>query len=227
MSFERVTGLFRELGLRVGVLYAADQMLSRIWRGFRLFAYDFVAQPVPENPLLPATHAQWVRFSEVRPGAPELDLMPPAADVRQARFDQGARCIVVYQKNRFVGYAWFSFACHAEDEIRCDYVLEEPEQSAFDFDVYVFPPYRMGRAFAAVWHAANSFLAAGGVRHTFSRISAINLASSRAHARMGARLIGRCVCLRAGPLECLLSSGSGGRRMSLTWQRRPKISLRG
>ncbi len=221
-----MTGLFRELGRRVALLYAVDRALNRIWSGLRLYAYDLVAQPVPAGPLLPAAHAQWVRFAEVRPGAPELDLMPPGAQIRQARFDQGARCIVVYQKDRFVGYAWFSFGRHAEDEIRCDYLLEEPSESSFDFDVYVFPPYRMGRAFAAVWHAANDFLRADGVKHTFSRISTINLASARAHARMGARVVSRAVCLRVGPVEWLLSSGSTGRRVSVSLVRRPALALR-
>ena len=88
-----------------------------------------------------------------------------------ARFDQGAFALAVYLRDRYVGYVWLAFRQYDEDELRCRFALSRPEQTAFDFDVYVFPAFRLGRAFAAVWHAANSHLAERGVTRTCSRIA--------------------------------------------------------
>lgn len=225
MLFQRLAAPFREFGLRVGALYLANRLVGSLWSGLRVVNYDLVAQPVPPGPLLPAAHARHVRYSEIGPGAAELAQMPPPEAVKKARFDQGARCIVVYQKERFVGYAWFCFGRYREDEVRCDYKLADPARSSFDFDVYVFPEYRMGRAFAAVWHSANDFLRTAGVTYTFSRIAAINLMSARAHARMGAVRVGRAIFLCAGPMQCTVASSLKGPHVSLSWRRSPELLL--
>ena len=46
--------------------------LSRISSGLRLYAYEFVAQPVPAEPLLPARLAKAYEFREIGRGHPDL-----------------------------------------------------------------------------------------------------------------------------------------------------------
>lgn len=223
--FKRLASPFREFGPRVGALYLANRALGKLWSGLRVVQYDLMAQPVSPEPLLTTVHARQVRYAEIGRGSPELALMPPPEAVKAARFDQGARCIVVYQRQRFVGYAWFCFERYREDEVRCDFKLADPMGSSFDFDVYVFPEYRLGRAFAAVWHSANEFLRAEGVTYTFSRIAAINLASARAHARLGAVRVGQAVYICVGRFQFAVVSSQEGRLLSLTSRRSLEVLL--
>ncbi len=201
MSLKRITGTFRELGLWAGLLYTVLYVLRPLNPFAALFVYELVEQPVAASPNLASRHQAAVRWFEVHPGSPEVDLMPPAPQVKQMRFDQGARCIAIYRKSDFIGYVWFCFHQYVEDEVRCTYLLKRPLTSAFDFDLYIFPAFRLGRAFATVWDASNEFLRSNGVTHTYSRISRFNLASRQAHMRLGARVLGTAVFLQLGPLQ--------------------------
>ena len=208
MGWKRLTGPFREFGFGTGLLYVVARVLAAGSPNVGLHAYDIVAQPVSdEEPKL-------LHYVELRRNAHELDSMPPSAAVKQARFDQGAIALAVYRQDRYIGYVWLSFDRYDEDEVRCTYELPRSPKAAFDFDVYVFPEYRMGRAFAAVWQAANTFLRAHGVRQSYSRISRFNLASLRAHTRLGARRVGRATFLRVGCLQLMVATP---RRIELSW----------
>lgn len=225
MSFKRITGPFRELGLWAGFLYSVLYALRPLNPFAALFFYELVEQPVAASSNLPSRHRAAVRWFEVHPGSPEIDLMPPAPMVKQMRFDQGARCIAVYRNDDFIGYVWFCFHQYAEDEVRCTYVLDKPATSAFDFDLYIFPAFRLGRAFATVWDAANEFLRANGVTHTYSRISRFNLASRQAHMRLGARVVGTGLFLHLGPLQLSWSALSRFLPLRLTLTRRVRLHL--
>ena len=201
VTFKRLAGSFRQLGLRAGLLYIMQYLLRPLNPVVALFVYELVEQPVAAAAGLPARHQALVRWSEVGPDSPEVAQMPPAHAVKQMRFAQGARCIAVYRKSDFIGYVWFCFRQYEEDEVRCVYLLDRPTNSAFDFDFYIFPEFRLGRAFGTMWDAGNEFLRANGVTNTYSRISRFNLASRQAHARLGARVVGRALFFRVGPIE--------------------------
>ena len=79
-------------------------------------------------------------------------------------------------------------------------------EAVFDFDVYVFPEHRMGRAFVSIWGAVNRVLHERGIRWTFSRITRFNVASRNAHIRLGARRIGSALFFKAWALEAMLAS---------------------
>lgn len=192
---------FREFGWAAGAAYVGDRVLQRLTQRAAVRLYDLMEQPVDSSSPLPAAHAQHVRWQRLGPGSPELELMPVPASVRQARLAQGAHGLAVYLRDKYVGYAWLAFDHHDEDEVRCRFGLEQPQRSAFDFDVYVFPQYRLGRAFAAVWHAVNAYLRERGVERTCSRISRFNVASQRAHAQLGARRVGSALFLQFGALQ--------------------------
>lgn len=225
MRLKRLIGPFRELGLWAGTLYTVQYVLRPLHKVAALFVYDLVEQPVAPAPSLPARYLAQVRWLEVGPDSPELALMPPAAAVKALRFKQGARCIAVYRKSDFIGYVWFCFKQYEEDEVRCTYQLARPAVSAFDFDFYIFPAFRLGRAFATLWDSANEFLRSNGVEHTYSRISRFNLASRQAHARLGARVVGQALFLRVGPFELSWSALSGFPPLRLTMTQRVGMRL--
>lgn len=206
MNLARLSNLFKEFGVRVGLVYGLDRLLRKCSSRLGLHWYVLVEQQVHGKPLLPPAHAQNVRFVELKPGASELSQVPRPLPVLEERFAQGAVCLAVYLKERYVGYAWFAFRSYEEDEVRCSYLLRQPTHAAFDFDVYVFPAYRLGRAFAAVWHASNQYLGERGVTRTCSRIAASNLASRRSHGQLGAREIGHALFLCLGSWQVTWSS---------------------
>jgi hypothetical protein len=190
---------FREFGALAGSLYAADRVLQRLSPRLRVYAYDLVVQPLRADPV-PAGY----EFREIRRGDPDVELMPARPDIKAQRFDHGAFCLGAYRGGKLVGFAWFKAESYDEDEARCTYVL--PPGTVFDFDVYVFPQYRMGRAFAALWAGASAFLRDRGVRATCSRIAMSNVTSMRAHARLGARRVGRATFLQLGPAQITVAT---------------------
>ena len=72
-----------------------------------------------------------------------------------------------------LGYLWLKLQGYEEDEVRCRYVPVPERGTAWDFDIYVAPPYRMGRTFTRMWIAANDFLRSNGIEWTLSRISSL------------------------------------------------------
>ncbi|MDP3085877.1 MAG: GNAT family N-acetyltransferase [Rubrivivax sp.] len=220
----RVLGPFKEFGLVAGVLYLIDRMLRSVSPRLGLFVYELMVQPIASKPMLPANLTKNLRFAEIGRGDPELALMPAREDIKAARFDQGARCLGTYRKDKLIGYIWFSFGHHEEDEVRCDYELTAREQSVFDFDLYVLPEHRMGIAFMAIWHGANEYLHQRGIRYTFSRLTRFNLASRRSHAHLGWRRVGQAVFLQAWAVELMLADIHP--YVALTWSPTQRTRLR-
>lgn len=215
--FASVRSAVREFGWSDGLGYLLDRLLmSRLrWGGFA--RYILTAQPVPpeDQPLRPGR----VSFEELKPGDPRLHDLPVSQQVLDYRFGQGAVCLAAIQDQKAVACIWFCFGFYDEDLVRCRYRLVPPEETAWDFDVYIAPEHRMGRTFARLWQAANGYLRARGVKWSLSRISGYNPGSFKSHRRLGARVIGRASFLRLGKLQLMwasaapyfhLSCGTGG-----------------
>lgn len=224
---DKLRDVYGPLGALDGTLYLADQLMARMSGGhLRLFKYLLVAQPVPvdggrplrDDPatrILPATAADTGLRSEFP--------RPPA--VIDQRYAQGASCLCAFVKERFAGYLWWVRERYVEDEVRCLFVFDRPEHSAWDFDVYVVPEYRLGRTLARLWSAANRRLAADGVRWSFSRISAFNKASLAAHARLGLRHCRSVIYLRLGPVQLTLWGAAPFVHLSFSDAQRPVVRL--
>jgi hypothetical protein len=205
MAKPRWLGPFAELGAAAGTVYVLDRALKRLSPALGAHLHDLMAQPVVRADVLPRAHAEHVRYVVLAPTSPELRAMPRPEHVIRTRFESGAVALAVYLREKYVGYVWLAFDHYDEDEVRCRIELEHPERSAFDFDVYVFPAYRLGRAFAAVWHAANEYLRSRGIDRTCSRIASANVASRRAHAQLGAQRLGRALYVCLGRLQLTFS----------------------
>jgi hypothetical protein len=224
--FERLLSPFREFGWFAGLLYCLDRMLGRISPKLHLFFYELVVQPIPEAPLLKGKLAEGFSYRRIMEGDSEIAVMPARPEIKESRFAQGTVCIGTFKKESLVGHVWLAFGTYEEDELRCTFVLPDAGQSCFDFDVYVMPEARMGLAFAAIWDGASQYLRSRGVKHSYSRVTRTNVASMRAHERLGSRGIGKLLGVRFGKVEVLLSNLSPYLHVSLSDESRMRLKLR-
>jgi hypothetical protein len=222
--WRRLVGPFKEFGFGAGALYCADRVLRSVSPRLGLFVYELMVQPITGNAMLPANLTKNLKFKEIGRGHPDIELMPARAEIKAARFDQGAMCLGAYRKEKLIGYIWFSFHSYQEDEVRCTYELIAADRSVFDFDLYVLPEHRMGIGFMAVWHGANVYLRERGIKYTFSRLTRFNLTSRRSHAHLGWKCAGRAVFLQAWRCEAMLASVFP--YVALTWAPDQRTHLR-
>ena len=222
----RIGRLIHEFGMWTSGLYLLDRLGSRWFTPLRARSYRIVAQPVQPAPRLPQSRAKRFTWREIAPGDPALAALPVSRLTRAFRFDQGAHCLGLFRGDELAGYVWLRLGDYREDEVRVRFVPEPPGTVAWDFDAYVFPAYRMGTAFAALWDAANAFLRARGIRHSLSRIAATNLASLRSHAKLGTVELGGLSVLSLWRLQLCLSDLPEGPRVSLSISRRPTFVCR-
>jgi hypothetical protein len=221
----KLVDLYRQYGLVTGLFYGIDRVLQRLSSRLRLYAYQIMVQPITDQPLLPERFARRLEFREIRRGDPEVVLMPARPDIKEARFAQNAVCLGAYREGRLIGYLWFCYGQYEEDEARCTYVVTPKGEAIFDYDLYVLPEHRMGFAFAGIWHGANEYLRKRGIRCTFSRYTRSNLASRRAHERLGGRPVGSVVFLHLGPVQLMAATLWPFLHLSLSPTRRVTLRL--
>lgn len=198
----RIRDAVRTFGPVDGVLFLIGQTFSRLSGGrVRLNKYYIVAQPVPEagDPRLRRGGSLEIR----QVASDEIRALPwprPQA-VIERRIADGALCVVAFAKGQLIGFQWVALGAYEEDEVRTRFVPQPDGQAAWDYDIFVAPEHRLGRAFVRLWDETNSLLRAKGVRWTMSRISAFAPESRRSHARMDARRVGTCLYLSVGALQ--------------------------
>ena len=217
----KLAALFREYGAVAGSVYLLERALRLLAPESKVYLYELVVQPVAAEPLLPARLSRSIRFHEIAEHDADMQRLLARPEIKVSRFAQGAVCLGVYRLDVLIGHVWFCFGRYEEDEVRCDFHLPEPGD-AWDFDLYVFPEHRMGIGFMAVWDAAFAYLRERGARRSFSRVNRFNLASRRAHARLGSRPLGSALFVKLGRLELTLASAAPF--VGLTLRRR--LSLR-
>lgn len=222
MALDRLRAAIGEFGPLDGTLYLAHRALERVSGGRAgIHRYYLVAQPVPES-VAPA-HGGNVRI--VPPDDPLRAEFPRPAHVIEKRYRDGALCFGTEVSQRFAGFLWIARDAYEEDEVRCLYELADPAGSAWDYDVYVEPQFRLGRSFARLWDAANRHLAADGVRWTFSRISGFNPVSLQVHAKLGIRPLFGATFFHAGPVQLMLAGAPPYVHLSLSPRSRPTLRL--
>ena len=202
----KIVDPFREFGAVVGLLYSIDRLLSSFSPETHLYVYDLMVQPITDRPLVPVRWNKKLEIREIKGGDAELGLMPVRPEVMRARLAQNAICLGAFAKGALIGYMWFCGGSYDEDEVRCTYLMTPAQASVFDFDFYLFPEHRMGLGFVALWNGANEFLNRKGIHYTFSRLTRFNVASRRAHQRLGGRVVGRVLFLQAWRLEIMLAT---------------------
>ena len=203
---QRLASPFQEFGFVAGSLYLTDRALRSMSPKLGLQVYNFMVQPIGGKPLLPANLSKNLTVQSILEGHPDVAQMPAREEIKAQRFAQGANCLGAYRKGELIGYMWYARGSYREDEVRCDYLLAEPSTSVFDFDFYVMPKYRIGLGFVGLWHVANEVLSGQGVRYTFSRVTIFNVASRRAHDRLGWKRVGSALFLKAWGVEFMLAT---------------------
>jgi hypothetical protein len=175
----------------VGVAsYAAARLAAKAGvLGYR--RYVLVAVPVGGMPEMPrGFDVRPVRQSEL--ARYDIDV---GAQVQADRFAQGLTCLAAFNaRGALVGVNWVGLSDFTESEVHVRFLI--PFNAGWDCGLWIAPPYRMGRGFAALWAATGQWLRAQGREYSVSWIADYNLPSLLSHKRMGARTIAHLTALR-------------------------------
>lgn len=226
---QKLRTLFRDLGARDGILYLMQRLLCRLPGDPALLKYYLIAQPVTALPATTPGSTNY-RFRYVEQSEYELDWFPRPTHVVHARFEQGARCLVGFDGPKAIACLWYIKGPYMEDTVRCRFTPDSATDTAcaWDFDVYVLPEYRLGRAFACLWQSALLSMQQQGLSWTMSRINAFNVQSLRSHRRLGALTVGQALFFRLGRLQMTWSGTpvhAKSKHFSLSRSHVPEITV--
>lgn len=224
--FHKIISPFKEFGLFPGLIYIIDRFFGVFSSNLRLFCYELLVQPIPEKPLIPPNMTKQLEIQEIKHGDPEIDLMPARPDIKESRFNQNATCLGVYQGGKFIGYIWLCFHAYEEDEVRCTFIPSPENEAVFDYDLYIFPEYRMGLAFLGLWNGTNEFLRNRGIKYSFSRLTRFNLQSRRSHQHLGCKRVAQAVFLKIWQVEFMVATIFPYINLSLRKSGRARLKLR-
>ena len=226
MSVQFVRQTVAEMGRCNAFYYFLGRFLQRLSRNRAgVVRYYFVAQPIPEKETAPLRPSAASSIRQVGQADPIVSHFPRPAPVIAHRFADENLCFVAEHKERFAGFIWFARDAYEEDEARCRYVLERPDLTVWDYDVYIEPEFRIGRTFSRLWETANQALSAQGIRWSLSRISAFNTASLAVHSRLGIRKLGTGTFIILWAVQIALFDRAPFVHIGLSRRYRPVLSF--
>ncbi len=183
--WKKLTQPFKDFGLTTALLYLTQRALSRLPLGLNVVKYNLVAQPVPPEPKRQRPHS--LKITLVEQEQYNDDWFPRPRPAINARYAQGSICFVAFDDDKALACLWLKPQGEfIEDTVRCRFQPLPVKHTAWDFDVFVHPEYRLGRTFLHLWNHAFSWMREKDIRWTMSRIDAFNLPSINAHKRLGA-----------------------------------------
>ena len=204
---EKIRSYIRDLGFFDAMVYFLSRSLGTVPQlRTSLHCYDLVIQPVTSARMLPAHRGANIEVVQVTAEQPERKEFPRPSEVIEARFSQGSQCLAAYIEGKYVGYVWFQLGKYQEDEVRCLFAPKPSDKTAWDYDMHIEEGHRHGIVFVKLWDELNATLTKLGITQTASRISAFNTSSLKAHARLGAKRVGRATFLSLGQLQISLST---------------------
>jgi hypothetical protein len=167
----------------------------------RFRAYQLYLQPLPSiDTRLRAGYL----IEEVFRGDKRLEQFPRPSNVIAQRWDQKSRCFLLRRDESILGFAWFCFGAYLEDDVNCVFRLRPEDRLAWDYDIFLFPEHRLGRAFQQLWLGCAIALRQSGYTHTASRIIRTNVRSVKSHRALGALAGQKCYFLNAGARQLAL-----------------------
>jgi len=208
------------------LLYGASRLVSLISNHYcRLHVYVLVAQPVD--------FARFSRFPrrrslDIREIGAEEAMALPVPRPREAlarRFRQGARCLVARRDGNFQGFLWYQHRAYEEDEVRCCFIPAPPERAVWDFDVFVVPSARGSLTFGRLWQSYYEAISSQGIEWSISRISAFNVHSIAAHAKLGAVRVGTAGFFTVGAVQLMLATVAPFVHFSAGAHQRPVVKV--
>lgn len=207
-------------------LYWLGRVLNKLTLGHgKLHIYLFCAQPIGAGTFDGIRDSTNTVVQPVPLSSPLIAYFPRPSEIIAQRFARGSVCYAAIVKREFAGHIWLASDFYDEDEVRCRYALPSDRQSVWDYDVYVEPSYRLGRALGRLWKAVDATLSTQGVRWSVSRISLFNVASIQTHERLGAIHLATGVFVVLGPMQLSLFSKVPYLHFGMCATRRPTIAL--
>lgn len=222
---ERIDPLLRAAPTEAAIHFAARALRKASGNRIRLRRYRLIAQPVPEQPLLPHRPGGSMTVEQIGATHPLCAQLPRPPEVIRKRFAAGGLCFAASLSGHLVGYLWLQHDRYEEDEVACLFLPRPANEAVWDYDVYVDPDYRAGRAFTRLWDAAYAYLRSRGVKWTMSRVSAAAVDSLKAHARLGAVRVGSAVFLRCGKRQFVHVAPSASVRLASRRNGAPIIAV--
>lgn len=195
------------MGRLGGTFYLIDRALVRLSRRrVRLRGYWFCMQPVARQARVQIKPGDAWQVGPIGPQQlPEAAFGRPSGAV-PARFADGSICIAAVRGDELGGFMWLNFGPLRERLVRCVFEPLPAGEVCWDYDFFIAPKYRLGRIFARLWDAADEMMRSRGVRATVSWVEFSNLASTRAHERLGARRVGWAAFLTLGVVQVTFAS---------------------
>jgi len=200
--FNKLKKSLKESGWLVTIAYSVHLLLQKLGADSGLFFYYLYSQPIKKAKEPERVEARQVFcFEWLEEFDDRVLSIPRPEGVLRERFRQGSKCLLATRESAVVACAWFAFDRYHEDEAVCTYDFSADAKAIWDFDVFVFPEYRLGRLFMRLWQKASADLANEGYEKSLSRITAYNRRSISSHERMGAKKVGRIVFLKIGSFQ--------------------------
>lgn len=222
----RIQSTFTSLGWQNAPWYLLGQALHRVNPRWHIYKYWLVAQPVASQSRLPPHKGTSIVVRPILQHDPATRVMERPAAVLAQRFEQGAICLGAFKAEELVGYLWLQLGPYMEDEVRCRFIPQPQQLTAWDFDIYVHPQQRIGFAFAKLWDAADALMRARGIQWTMSRISAFNAASLTAHQKLGMKNVGTSLYIVLGNLQITVSNLNPFLHLTISRARFPTLQVK-
>ncbi|MEO6322303.1 MAG: hypothetical protein ABIR56_16560 [Polaromonas sp.] len=207
-------------------LYWLGRLLNKLTLGHgKLQIYLFCAQPIGSGAFDAMRNDTNTVVQPVPSGSPLVAHFPRPPEVIAQRFARGTTCYAATVKGEFAGHIWLALGSYDEDEVRCRYTLPTDQQSVWDYDVYIEPRYRLGRALGRLWKGVDAALCTQCIRWSVSRISLFNASSIQTHERLGAIHLATGVFVVLGPVQLSLFSKAPYAHFGVRTLQRPVIHL--
>lgn len=197
-----LTAAIKELGWTGTLVHSINRLAAKLgMRQACLVKYLITRQEVVALGEQTLGRVRGIEVRELLCDDPLCQQLGRPNEVIQARFAQGGHCYAAFRKGELAGFMWLNFGQYQEDEVRCTFILSPAEESAWDYDVFVFPQHRLSFTFLRLWEHANEAMAVRGVKTCYSRIAYYNVASLASHGKLGSHVIGSVYFLRLGRMQ--------------------------
>ena len=224
----KISKFYKDAGLFVTLAFIVHRLLSKLSAKSGCFLYFIYDQPFK---VAKQTNSQPKRPSQVNyrwldSYDESLMQLPRPTAVLNQRFEQQSQCVLAEVEDEIRACAWFTTETYIEDEVRCVFDFSSYPDRVWDYDIFVFPKYRISRLFLRLWQTSEQYLLDQGYKSTLSRIMAYNRPSVRSHQGLGAKKIGWSCFICIFQFQILISSMKPYFHISISRNRYPNLKIK-
>jgi len=205
-KLSNLTSLFKRLSFGAFCALCLHKALRRLSKNNAVHYYHFYRQPIKARNQQERQRRSAFSFDWHESFSPLMQQLPRPEHRLRDRFLQKTSCLLGTKGDKIISCAWFAYGSYEEDEVWCQYNFSKSEQTVWDYDIFVDPKYRLGRAFYVTWQTASADLYTRGFRSTLSRISAYNPNSIKSHEKLGAQHCGSALFLKLARVQLMVSN---------------------